>query len=67
MRVSTPARVSTIAYVNMVVAVLLGWSVGNEPMSWRLLLGALIIISSVVLVLKKKPEQIVTEPAESKA
>jgi hypothetical protein len=29
MRVSSPARVSTISYVNLVIAVLLGWTVGG--------------------------------------
>jgi drug/metabolite transporter (DMT)-like permease len=67
MRVSTPARVSTISYVNLVVAVLLGWSLGGEPMAWHIILGAVVIISSVVLVLKKMPEQRLTEPAEVKA
>jgi drug/metabolite transporter (DMT)-like permease len=53
LRVSTPERVSTVSYVNTVVAVLLGWAVG-EPMSLRIVLGAIIIIASVVIVLRKK-------------
>jgi drug/metabolite transporter (DMT)-like permease len=53
LRVSTPERVSTVTYVNTVVAVLLGWFVG-EPLSPRIVLGAVIIIASVVIVLKKK-------------
>jgi drug/metabolite transporter (DMT)-like permease len=53
LRVSTPERVSTVTYVNTVVAVLLGWLVG-EPLSPRIALGAIIIIASVVIVLKKK-------------
>ncbi len=53
MRVSTPERVSTVPYVNTVVAVLLGWAVG-EPMSLRIVIGAVIIVASVVIVLKKK-------------
>ncbi|MCE0483798.1 MAG: EamA family transporter [Methylacidiphilales bacterium] len=54
MRVSTPAHVSTISYVNLVVAVLLGWTIGREPMTLRILIGAGVIVCSVVLVLKKK-------------
>jgi drug/metabolite transporter (DMT)-like permease len=53
LRVSTPERVSTVSYVNTVVAVLLGWAVG-EPMSLRIVIGAVIIVASVVIVLKKK-------------
>lgn len=54
MRVSTPAHVSTISYVNLVVAVLLGWTLGGEPMTLHLWIGAGIIVGSVVLVLTKK-------------
>jgi len=53
MRVSTPARVATISYVNILVAFLLGWWILREPMTWRLVIGAVITLSSVVLVLKK--------------
>jgi drug/metabolite transporter (DMT)-like permease len=54
MRVTTPARAATIGYVNIVVAVLVGWTWGGEPMTLRILLGALVILGSVLLVLSKK-------------
>ena len=63
MRVSTPERVSTISYVNIVIAVLLGWTVGGEPMTTHILIGAGIIIGSVVLVLKKKVSEEVVTPS----
>jgi drug/metabolite transporter (DMT)-like permease len=50
LRVSTPARVSTYAYVNPAVAVLLGWLLANERLDARAALAVLIILSSVVLV-----------------
>ena len=50
LRVSTPARVSTYAFVNPVVAVLLGCTLGGEPFTPRFLLSALIIILAVVLI-----------------
>jgi drug/metabolite transporter (DMT)-like permease len=53
MRVSTPARVATISYVNLLVAVLLGWLILREPMTLHLLIGAAVTVGSVVLVLKK--------------
>jgi len=68
LRVSTPERVSTISYVNLVVAVLLGWTIGHEPMTTRMVLGAGIIIGSVVLVLKKREVQrevVTAEPPEA--
>jgi drug/metabolite transporter (DMT)-like permease len=46
----TPARAATYAYVNPVVAVLLGWSLAGERLTLRMLLAAAIIIGSVVLI-----------------
>ncbi len=54
MRVSTPERVSTVSYVNLVVAVFLGWTLGGETITPRILLGAAIVVGSVVTVLKKR-------------
>jgi drug/metabolite transporter (DMT)-like permease len=64
MRVSTPARVSTISYANLIVAVFLGWTVGGEPMTARMLFGAAIIVGSVVLVLTRKVA-VVAPPGEA--
>lgn len=46
----TPARAATYAYVNPVVAVLLGWSLASEPLTLRMLIAAAIIVGSVVLI-----------------
>lgn len=48
--VSTPARVSTYAYVNPAVAVLLGWLLADERLDVRASLAVLIILSAVMLV-----------------
>ena len=50
LKVSTPARVSTYAFVNPVVAVFLGWALAGEELSWRLLAAAAIIVLAVVLI-----------------
>jgi drug/metabolite transporter (DMT)-like permease len=50
LRVSTPAHTSTYAYVNPVVAVLLGWVVAGEPLTLRTLLAAAVIILAVVFI-----------------
>ena len=42
--------VSTYAYVNPVVAVLLGWLIAGEPLTARTLLAAAIIVGSVVVI-----------------
>jgi drug/metabolite transporter (DMT)-like permease len=47
---STPAKVSTYAYVNPVVAVFLGWLVLGEPMNLRIVLAAAVIIGAVAII-----------------
>ena len=46
----TPARAATYAYVNPVVAVLLGWFLADETLTSRMLIAAVIIVGSVVLI-----------------
>jgi drug/metabolite transporter (DMT)-like permease len=50
LRVSTPARVSTYAYVNPVVAVLLGAAFAGEALTVRMLVAAAVIVSGVALI-----------------
>jgi len=42
--------IGTYAYVNPAVAVLLGWLILDEPLTWRLLAGGAVIICGVALV-----------------
>ena len=49
---TTPARVSTYAYVNPVVAVLLGWAILGEAVTPRILVAAAIIVASVALIIR---------------
>lgn len=44
------ARVSTYAYVNPVVAVLLGWALLDEPLSPRVIGAAAVIIAAVAVI-----------------
>lgn len=46
----TPARAATYAYVNPVVAVLLGWLLANEPLTSRMMIAAAVIVGSVVVI-----------------
>jgi len=48
--VTTPARVSTYAYVNLIVAMFLGWTLANEPLTTRNILAAAIILTAVVVI-----------------
>jgi drug/metabolite transporter (DMT)-like permease len=50
LRVSTPARVSTYAYVNPVVAVLLGWAIAGEELTLRMGFAAIVIVTGVALI-----------------
>ncbi len=45
-----PAMVSTYAYVNPIVAVLLGWLIAGESFTGQMLIGAGVIVGSVVLI-----------------
>jgi len=49
---STPARVATYAYVNPLIAVLLGCTIGREVFSPEIYLAGGLIIVAVVLVLR---------------
>ena len=55
-KVSSPTRNSTYAYVNPVVAVLVGWLLAGEPVGFRTLAATAIILSSVALVNTAAPE-----------
>jgi drug/metabolite transporter (DMT)-like permease len=64
--VSTPARVSTYAYVNPVVAVLLGWALLDEPLSGRVIAAAAIIVAAVaVITMGKRPQPVAVTAPES--
>ncbi|HSF39744.1 MAG TPA: EamA family transporter, partial [Thermoanaerobaculia bacterium] len=50
MRVASPVLVSTYAYVNPVVAVLLGWAFASEPLTAGTLVAAAVILTGVALI-----------------
>jgi len=45
-----PSTVATYAYVNPVIAVVLGWLIAGETLTGQMMLGAGFVVSSVVLV-----------------
>lgn len=64
MQNASPSAVSTYAYVNPVVAVLLGWAIAGESMTAQMLIGAAVIVVSVMLVTannKMKPSDTETD------
>ncbi len=54
LRESTPAKVGTYAFFNPLVAVLLGWLYLNETLTIETLLGAALILFSILLVNRPK-------------
>jgi hypothetical protein len=48
--VSTPAKVSTYAYVNPIVAVFLGWAFAGEAITARTLIAAAVILAGVAII-----------------
>jgi drug/metabolite transporter (DMT)-like permease len=73
LRVTTPARASTYAYVNPVVAVFLGWAIAGEPLTLRTLLAAAVIVVAVVIITtyrtqaEKEAQQLLPTPAKTVA
>ncbi len=60
-------KVATYAYVNPVVAIGLGVAVLHEALSWRILLGAAIVLASVATVVSKESVPAETEAAPAGA
>jgi drug/metabolite transporter (DMT)-like permease len=46
----SPSKATTYAYVNPVVAMFLGWALADEPLTFRSLGAAAIILGAVVLI-----------------
>ena len=59
---ASPSALSTYAYVNPVVAVLLGWAIAGESMTGQMLVGAAVIVVSVMLVTANNKKK--TQPHE---
>ena len=59
------SKVSTYAYVNPVVAIILGWLILSESITTNILLGAAVIVGSVAFIVRKETQPD-TEP-ESQA
>jgi drug/metabolite transporter (DMT)-like permease len=64
----SPTRVGTYAYVNPVVAVMVGYYFGGEPLSSRTLLGTLLVLVSVVVITTaRKPAAAISAAAMEEA
>ncbi|HEY0671255.1 MAG TPA: EamA family transporter [Longimicrobiales bacterium] len=54
LRVAQPAKISTYAYVNPIVAMFLGWAFAGEEMSARVLIAAAVVLTGVALITRKR-------------
>ena len=55
LKVSTPAKASTYAYVNPIVAVLLGWALAGEPLGPRVIASGAAVVLAVALITTARP------------
>ena len=65
LRVSTPAKVSTYAFFNPLIAVFLGWLLLDEPLTLETIVGAILILVSLFFVNQlrfKKKQETVSNP-----
>ena len=57
------ARVATYAFVNPIVAVLLGWLFAGEALTPRTLISSAVIIAAVVLITSARQPAAIEQPA----
>jgi len=62
---TTPAKAATYAYVNPVVAVILGWAVAGEPFTPRMLVAAAIILGAVAMITLANAKRATQAPAQA--
>ena len=55
---ASPARVSTYAYVNPVIAVFLGWAVAHERVTLRTLAAAALVVAAVALIITHRTHRV---------
>ncbi len=55
---TTLARASTYAYVNPIIAVLLGWLLAAEPMTPRIVVASTVIVASVIIVVRSHVQEL---------
>lgn len=67
LKVTTPARVATYAYVNPGVAVLLGWLLGGEPLTVRMICAVVVIVTAVVIINTARQQESQTTETQSSA
>jgi len=57
MRVASPAAVSSYAFVNPIVALALGILVGDDALTGRVVISAILVVGAVVLTMRSAPSE----------
>ncbi|MGB0040957.1 MAG: EamA family transporter, partial [Terriglobales bacterium] len=63
----SPTKVGTYAYVNPVVAVLIGYFLGGETLGLRTILGTLFVLISVLVITIAPPRKMKAAPIAAAA
>lgn len=63
----SPTRVGTYAYVNPVVAVLIGYLLGGEPLGLRTVVGTCCVLIGVAVIATERPTSRPSPPAGTKS
>jgi drug/metabolite transporter (DMT)-like permease len=65
LKVTSPAKVATYAYVNPVIAIILGALVGNEKFnSWTLVCSSIIILAVIIIITARSRQgKVIPKPA----
>jgi len=63
----SPTKVGTYAYVNPVVAVLLGYFLGGEALGLRTILGTMFVLISVVVITTTRAKKVRATPSAEEA
>ena len=50
LRNAAPTLVSTYTYINPVVAIILGWTLAGEPVTWRLMVALVFILGAIYCI-----------------
>ncbi len=64
--VTSATRISTHTFVNPIVAMLVGWALGGEALTWAILIATVLIVVSVWLILIRKTT-VPVDPVEEAA
>lgn len=67
LHVTRPSRVATYAFVNPIVAMFLGWALGGEEVTGRILVAGAAVVTGVILILRSRSRSDTPQASEAAA